>query len=55
MTRAEALEVLDLKEGATDGDIREAYKRLMMLNHPDRRGSAYYAKKLNEARDLLLG
>jgi TPR repeat protein len=54
MTRAAALEVFDLKEGATPADIRAAYLRLMQQVHPDRGGSTFFAKQLNEARDLLL-
>lgn len=55
MDRAEALAMLGLEEGATPEQIREAYKRLMGMLHPDRGGTTYLAQKLNEARDLLLG
>lgn len=55
MDRAEALRVLGLEEGADDGAIRDAYRRLMAQAHPDRGGSAWLAAKLNEARDVLLG
>lgn len=55
MTRAEALEILGLMEGATPDDIQIAYKRLMMKVHPDQEGSEWMAAKLNEARDFLLG
>jgi hypothetical protein len=54
MTRGAALEVFDLKEGAMPADIRAAYLRLMQQVHPDRGGSNFFAKQLNEARDLLL-
>lgn len=54
MTRAEALEILGLTEGATPEAIDEAYKRLMLKVHPDQQGSDWMATKLNEARDLLL-
>jgi hypothetical protein len=54
MSRGAALEVFDLNEDATPADIRAAYLRLMQQVHPDRGGSTFFAKQLNEARDLLL-
>jgi hypothetical protein len=55
MTRAEALVVLGLKNDATDDAIDETYKRLIKRLHPDLGGSDFFAKQLNEARDVLLG
>jgi DnaJ-domain-containing protein 1 len=55
MSRAEALEVLGLREGATEAEIRAAWLRLMQGAHPDRGGSDWLAAKLNQARDVLLG
>ncbi|MBF0307716.1 MAG: DnaJ domain-containing protein [Alphaproteobacteria bacterium] len=54
MSRAEAFEVLGLDVGASQDDVREAYRRLMVKLHPDHGGSSYLAAKLNQARDLLL-
>ena len=55
MTRAEALEILGLKAGASDTDIRTAYHRLMRAAHPDAGGSDWLAARINQARDTLLG
>jgi len=55
MTRNEALDMLDLEEGASRDQIREAYHRLILKNHPDQGGSAYIAAKLNQAKAVLLG
>ena len=54
MSRAEALKVLGLAEGASDDDIRAAHRRLMLQNHPDKGGTDYIAAKINEAKDVLL-
>ncbi len=55
MSRAEAYEVLGLKPGATEAQIREAHRRLMRSAHPDHGGSDWLATRINQARDVLLG
>ena len=54
MSRAEALDILGLEEGADEKAIKAAYTRLMKRFHPDQGGSTYFATRLNEAKDLLL-
>jgi DnaJ homolog subfamily C member 19 len=54
MTRDEALEVLGLAEGATEEEILSRYRSLMKTVHPDRGGSGYLAKRVNEAKRILL-
>ncbi len=54
MTRAEAFDILGLKEGASDQEIKAAYRKLIASAHPDTGGTDWMAAKLNEAKRLLL-
>jgi DnaJ-domain-containing protein 1 len=54
MSEAEALDVLGLEQGASEAAIRKAYRDLMKKHHPDQGGSAWYAARINEARNVLL-
>ena len=54
MNRREAALVLSIRESSTRSEIKDAHKRLMMLNHPDSGGSNYIASKINESKELLM-
>jgi hypothetical protein len=54
MTRDDAYAVLGLQPAATEKDIREAHRKLLMTNHPDKGGSTFLAAQINQAKDVLL-
>ena len=54
MSKAEALEVLGLKVGASEKDIIDAHRKLISKVHPDRGGSDYLAAQINLAKKILL-
>lgn len=55
MSRSEALDILGLGDGAGEADIRQAHRRLMKVVHPDVGGSDELARRVNEAKRVLLG
>jgi DnaJ family protein C protein 19 len=52
---AEARAILGVSPDADADAIRAAHRRLVTGVHPDRGGSAELARRVNAARDLLLG
>lgn len=53
MSRREAGLILGLSPSTNIETIKQAHKRIMLLNHPDRGGSPYLATKINEAKGIL--
>lgn len=53
MSKREAALILGVREFARPEQIKEAHRRIMISNHPDRGGSPYLATKINEAKALL--
>lgn len=53
MSKREACLILGVSPSASQAKVKEAHKRIMLLNHPDRGGSPYLATKINEAKDYL--
>lgn len=53
MTRREAALILAVSPSAPKAKVKDQFKKIMSLNHPDRGGSPYLAAKINEAKDLL--
>lgn len=54
MSVEEARGILGVGPDATRAEIQAAYRRLMLVAHPDQGGTSGLAAKLNAARDRLL-
>ena len=48
MSKREAALILGVSPTAPKNKIKDAHKRIMLLNHPDKGGSPFIASKLNE-------
>lgn len=53
MSKREASLILGVSPSASKTKVKDAHKKIMLLNHPDRGGSPYLAAKINEAKDLM--
>ncbi|XP_063900208.1 uncharacterized protein LOC135119757 [Zophobas morio] len=55
MSKREAALILGISPATPIKRVREAHRRIMLANHPDRGGSPFLASKINEAKDILEG
>jgi DnaJ-class molecular chaperone len=54
MSVEEARQVLGVRQNATREEINSSFKKLMLINHPDKGGSQYIAAKIIEAKQTLI-
>ena len=55
MNSADARQVLGVGASASEQDIKQAFRRLALITHPDRGGSSEAFIKVNEAYEILTG
>ena len=55
MNRREAALILGVRESVDKAALKEAHRKIMLMNHPDRGGSPFIATKINEANECLSG
>ncbi|GMT28479.1 hypothetical protein PFISCL1PPCAC_19776, partial [Pristionchus fissidentatus] len=53
MSKREAALILGIQPSVKAAKLKEAHKKIMIANHPDRGGSPYIAAKINEAKQVL--
>jgi DnaJ homolog subfamily C member 19 len=54
MTKQEAALILGVRQSSSARRIKDAHRKLLILNHPDTGGSTYLAGKINEAKEIML-
>jgi len=54
MSIEEAKQILGVKNSASKEEILSSFKKLMLVNHPDKGGSSYLAAKIIQAKKTLL-
>lgn len=55
LAETEAREILGVSATADADTIRAAHRRLLSAVHPDKGGSAELTRRINAARDTLIG
>lgn len=54
MSIEEARQILGVQSNASKDEITSAFKKLMLINHPDKGGSQYIAAKIIHAKQTLI-
>jgi hypothetical protein len=54
MASEEAYKILNLDPGASEQEIIDAHRKLILKIHPDKGGSEFLAAQINQAKDTLL-